>query len=57
MDAIIDMGHAVNPLVHDMFSLMIFSMLPFNLVKFGLVSLITFAVYKKLSVFIRKFAA
>lgn len=56
IDAIVDMGSAVNPLVDDMFTLMLFSMLPFNLMKFTLVSVIIFFVYKKISVFIRKFS-
>ena len=55
MEAIISMGSMVNPLVHDMFSLMLFSMFPFNLVKFGLVSVIIFLVYKKLSGVIRRY--
>lgn len=56
IDAIVDMGSAVNPLVDDMFTLMLFSMLPFNLMKFTLVSVIIFFVYKKISAFIRKFS-
>lgn len=56
MDAIISMGTATNPLVTDMFTLMIFSMFPFNLVKYGLVSIITFFVYKRMIIFINKFS-
>lgn len=56
IDAIISMGTATNPLVTDMFTLMIFSMFPFNLVKYGLVSIITFIVYKRMLIFINKFS-
>lgn len=54
MDKIVGMASAVNPLVHDTFTMMIFSVLPFNLVKYGVVSAITFLVYKKLHLFILK---
>lgn len=54
MDSIISMAGAVNGLVHDTFTLMLFSVLPFNLVKYGVVSVITFFVYKKLHLFILK---
>ena len=56
LDAIVAMGNAVNPAVHDMVGLMIFSMLPFNLIKYSAVSIITLLVYKKISVVIRKYA-
>ena len=52
MESIVGMASAVNPLVHDTFTMMLFSVLPFNLVKFGAVSIITFLVYKKLHLFI-----
>ncbi len=54
MDKIIGMASVVNPLVHDTFSMMLFSVLPFNLVKYGVVSTITFLAYKKLHIFIQK---
>jgi riboflavin transporter FmnP len=50
MDAIIAMGTATNPYVTDMFTLMCFSLFSFNLFKYGVVSIITFAAYKKLRV-------
>lgn len=53
MDSIISMGSAVNPAVDSLFTMMLFSILPFNLFKYGLVSLITFLVYKKIAGFIR----
>lgn len=52
LDSIIEMGSAVNPFVADYFTLMVFSLLPFNLVKYGVVSIIVFLVYKKVSKFI-----
>lgn len=39
--AFIGMGEAVNPLVHDSVSLMLFSVFPFNLLKHGVTSLVT----------------
>lgn len=47
MEAIIGMGSAVNPLVKDEVTLMLFGVFPFNLVKHGVTSLITYLVYKK----------
>ncbi len=52
MNTLVKMAGAVNPLVHDTFTMMLWSVFPFNLVKMGLVSLITFIVYKKLHLFI-----
>lgn len=48
MDAIIGMGHAINSHINSLLSLMILSILPFNLIKFGVVSIVTFLVYKRL---------
>ena len=47
MEAIIQMGAAVNPLVHDSFTLMLFGVLPFNIVKHGITALVTYLVYKR----------
>lgn len=52
MDSIVGMASAVNPFVHDVFTMMLWSVFPFNLVKYGLVAVITFLVYKKLHLFI-----
>lgn len=52
---IVGMCSAVNPYVKDMASLMIFSMLPFNLFKYGVTSIITFVLYKKLSGVIKNY--
>ena len=54
MESIVGMAGAINPLVKDVPTMMIFSVFPFNIVKFGIVSLITFLVYKKLHIFIKK---
>ncbi|MCD8379419.1 MAG: ECF transporter S component [Lachnospiraceae bacterium] len=48
METIVSMAAAVNPLVHDTMTMMLFSVFPFNLVKYGAVSIITFIVYKRL---------
>ncbi len=53
IEAIIGMGTQVIPGIHDMFTLMLFSILPFNLLKYTIVSVVTFLVYKRLAKFIR----
>ena len=52
MESLVGMASAVNPFVHDTFTMMLWSVLPFNLTKYGVVSVITFLVYKKLHLFI-----
>lgn len=47
MEVIIKMGSSVNPLVHDTFTLMLFGVFPFNLVKHTVTSLVTYLVYKR----------
>jgi riboflavin transporter FmnP len=47
MDKIIAMVSKVNRLAKDYITTMIFAVFPFNLVKFGLTSLITYVMYKK----------
>ena len=47
LDKIVGMGAAVNPLVKDVVTLMIFAVFPFNIVKHGVTSLITFLMYKR----------
>jgi riboflavin transporter FmnP len=47
MEAIVSAGNAVNPLVTDELTMMLFCVFPFNLIKFTAVSLITYLVYKK----------
>ncbi|MBQ4424579.1 MAG: ECF transporter S component [Lachnospiraceae bacterium] len=46
-DAIVAMGSAVNPLVKDNVTLMLFSIFPFNLFKYGVASLLTWLLYKR----------
>ena len=53
MDALVQMGAAVNSHVDSLLSLMLWSVLPFNLFKYTLVSVITFLVYKRLAGFLR----
>lgn len=48
-EALIQMGTVTNPLVTNMLTMAVFSILPFNLFKYGVVSLITWFVYKKVS--------
>ena len=52
MDTLVSMAGAVNPLVRDTFTMMLWSVFPFNVVKLALVSVLTFLVYKKLHLFI-----
>ena len=52
MESLVSMAGAVNPFVHDTMTMMLWSVFPFNLVKYGVVSGITFLVYKKLHLFI-----
>ena len=47
---LINMIHVVNPLVKDGFTMIVFSLLPFNLFKYSIVSMITMLSYKKLSI-------
>ncbi|MDO4269175.1 MAG: ECF transporter S component [Eubacteriales bacterium] len=47
LGTIIEMGAAVNPFIHDTFSMMIFAFLPFNLLKHGVTSAVTYLIYKR----------
>ena len=47
MEAIVAAGSAVNPLVKDEVTLMLFAVFPFNLVKHAITSLVTFLIYKR----------
>ena len=49
LDAIIGMGTAVNPNIKDVWTLVLFAVVPFNLLKGVTDSAITFLLYKKLS--------
>lgn len=47
MEAILEMGSSVNPLIHDNVTLMLYGVFPFNLVKHGVTSVITYLIYKR----------
>lgn len=49
LEAIITMGRVANPLIVDLKTFIVFAIVPFNLVKGIIISLITLLVYKKLS--------
>jgi riboflavin transporter FmnP len=53
IDAIVGMGSSVNPLIKDLPALMLFGVLPFNLVKFSATSLVTWLVYKRAGGYLR----
>lgn len=55
--AIIDMCKALIPLIHDIPTLVIFSIVPFNVLSRGLTSVITMLVYKRVSAPLKKFTA
>ena len=57
MDAIVEICAGVNPAVDSVLTMMLFSVLPFNLFKYGVVSVLTFLVYKRLAGFIRNMMA
>lgn len=56
MDNIVEMAKVANPLVSDLTTMLIFSLLPFNLFKYGVVSLIVMVSYKKLSHLFSKYS-
>ncbi len=49
MDAIIGMGSAVNSAITSVWTLVLFAVVPLNLLKGAVVSLLTFALYKRVS--------
>ena len=51
---LINMIHVVNPPVKDVFTMIVFSLLPFNLFKYSIVSMITMLSYKKLSILFKE---
>lgn len=53
MEDIIAMCSAVNPAMKDAFTMALFGLLPFNLIKYGVTSVLTFIIYKRLSTVIR----
>lgn len=53
LEAIIGMGSAVNPLVNNMFTLMLFGVLPFNIIKLAITSAVTWWLYKRVGGYLR----
>lgn len=47
MEVIVGMGSAINPMITDVPTLMLFSVFPFNLFKHGVTSFVTYLIYKK----------
>ncbi|NLJ77982.1 MAG: ECF transporter S component [Tissierellia bacterium] len=54
LDTIIEMGAAVNRYVVDLKSLIIYAIVPFNLLKGAVASLVTFILYKRVSPILHK---
>lgn len=47
--SIVDMGTIINPYIKDVTTLVLFAVVPLNLLKGSLVSFVTILIYKKLS--------
>lgn len=56
MEQIVGMVSAVNPFVKDVTTMVIASLVPFNLFKYGVISLITFISYKKIEAILKKYS-
>ena len=54
-NVILDLCAAVNPLINSSITLAIFGIIPFNLIKNGVVSIITIILYKKISHLIKNY--
>ena len=54
LDAIIEMGSKVNANITDLFSFVMFAVVPFNLLKGFVVSIIVLLIYKKISPIIKR---
>lgn len=55
--AIVDMCTAVNPWITNIPTMIAFSIVPFNIISYGVTSLLAMLTYKKISVPLKKFAA
>lgn len=53
LDALIGMGTAINPHITNLLTMMLFSVLPFNLFKHGVTSVVTYLLYKKCGTVLR----
>ncbi len=56
LDKIIAMCAAINPLIDNIFTIAIFGIVPFNIIKCGATSILTYFAYKKMSGPMKKFA-
>ena len=54
VEAIVAMGSAITNLIHDLPSLVLYGIVPFNIFKGIVVSVITIGIYKKVSVLLKK---
>ena len=54
--AILKMASATNPLVHSLTDFLLLTILPFNLIKYTIVSFLTYLVYKKASLALQQIA-
>lgn len=55
LSTIVEMCNKVNPLMKDTISMAIFGIVPFNLIKNGVVSILTVMLYKKISRMIKQY--
>ena len=53
MDSLIEMGTAINPAINNIFTFVAIAVAPFNLIKAALTSLITFLIYKRISIILK----
>ena len=49
LDSIIEMGHVINPAINSVNTLVVFAVAPMNILKGGIVSIVTMLIYKKIS--------
>lgn len=54
IDAIVEMGTKANPAINDLFTLVLLGIVPFNIIKGAILSIITFIIYKKVSPLLKK---
>ncbi|MEG0396348.1 MAG: ECF transporter S component, partial [Oscillospiraceae bacterium] len=55
LEAVIDMCRVVNPSINSLGTYILMGIVPFNLLKGTVVALLTFLVYKKISVFLHRY--
>lgn len=54
LDAIINMGSVINPNIHDLLTFTLWMIVPFNIVKAVMMSVVTLPLYRKMSSLLRK---